>query len=127
MYSLRVKWFWLIVSIFLIGAITYLSLLPANELPKLNVSDKVLHFVAYFILATWFVGFIKTRWYWLLGSVLLIFSYVIEELQGLSRWRQFDWYDVLANGAGIVVALILGLILLKGWSLKFEGRFFKLK
>jgi len=127
MFSLRFKWFWLGISLLLLMAITYLSLLPAKEIPKVGVNDKVLHFIAYFVLATWFVGFIKTRWYWCVGLILLSFSYLIEELQGMSRWRQFDWYDVLANGSGIVVALILGLLILKGWSIKFEDFVFKQK
>jgi len=125
MYSLRIKWFWIGVSLALLATLTYLSLLPAKELPKVDVSDKVLHFIAYFFLTSWFVGFIKTRWYWLIGLVLLVFSYGIEELQGMSRWRQFEWYDVFANGSGIVVALILGLVLFKGWSVKFENKVFK--
>lgn len=123
MYSLRAKWFWIGVSIALIATITYLSLLPAKQLPSVAISDKILHFIAYFVLATWFVGFIKTRWYWLIGLVLLGFSYAIEELQGMSRWRQFEWYDVLANASGIVTALLIGFLLLKGWSQKVENRF----
>ena len=125
MYALRVKWFWVGISLLLMATLTYLSLLPASGLPKLNISDKLLHFIAYFVLTTWFVGFIKVRWYWLIGLLLLLFSYIIEELQGLSHWRQFEWYDILANGTGIVMALLLGAFLLKGWSLKFEDKFSK--
>lgn len=125
MYTLRFKVFWLSSSIALTLTLLWLSLLPVTELPDLEVSDKFLHFTAYFLLTTWFVGFILKRYYLFLGIALLVFSYGIEVAQGLSKYRQFEWLDLVANGGGIVLALLMGMLWLKGWSSTLENFFLK--
>jgi len=122
-YALRYKWFWIGTALLMVAVLTILSLQPVAKLPKVDVSDKLLHFIAYFFLTSWFVGFIKTGKYLILGIVILVFSFAIEVVQGLSKYRQFEWLDLLANGVGIAVALALGYWLLKGWSQKLENKF----
>jgi VanZ family protein len=125
-YDLKYKWVWLILGLLLVASITTVSLLPSRSLPKINLDDKTLHFLAYFIVTCWFVGLAKKKHYILLGLLFLVFSYGIEILQGMSRYRQFEWSDMLANGTGIFSALVLGLIFMHGWCQVFERKLLKI-
>ena len=122
MYKLKYRWLWLSLGFSLIALILFLSLMPTSSIPKLGYNDKILHFMAYFVVAIWFVGIILPRYFLILGLLLLAFSYGIEILQGMTRYRQFEWLDLLANGSGIFAALLLGILLLKGWCQVFEKK-----
>ena len=122
MYELKYKWLWLLLGFSLIDLILFLSLMPTSSMPKLVYNDKILHFTAYFVVASWFVGIILPRYFLVSGLLLLAFSYGIEILQGMTRYRQFEWLDLLANGSGIFAALLLGVLLLKGWCQVFEKK-----
>jgi len=96
--------------------IAYLSL---SHIPKFNIgfkiksSDKYLHALAYF--------FLSLIWYFALQNkikknsfkVLLILSLffygtILEALQrGITNYRTGDFYDILANTAGILLATLL--------------------
>ena len=126
MYELRYKYLWVGLGLLLVGLIAATSLMPASKVPELYANDKVFHFFAYFVVCCWFVGLIKSRFYILLGTLLFSFSFVIEILQKyMTRFRQFEWYDLLANGLGILSAVILGFLFLKGWCLVVERKFLK--
>lgn len=94
------------------------SFMSNSKVPRLGLSDKWIHFVFYFILAFLlylarqadtkktisvvsrlsFVIIITT----LLGvSIELIQHFCIESRQG-------DFYDILANSFGIILAIIIG-------------------
>jgi len=96
-----------------------------SNLPKVSVNDKYVHFLAYFVVGSWFSGVFVRKNYLTLGIFLLFFSYLIEVLQGLSRYRSFEWQDLLANGLGIFVSLVLGILFLHSWCQKFEKKFLK--
>ena len=125
MYDLKYRKIWLSLGVLAMMAVAILCLLPSSNLPKFSVSDKLVHFSAYFVLAAWFSGIVKRNNYIVFGLVLLAFSYLIELLQGLSKYRSFEWQDLLANGLGISVALLLGVWFLHTWCKKFETHFLK--
>lgn len=125
MYDLKYRKMWLSFGLLAIIVLAILCLLPVSNLPKIKVSDKLVHFLAYFILAAWFSGIVKPKNYVVFGLILLAFSYLIELLQGLSKYRSFEWQDLLANGLGISVALLLGVWFLHNWCKKFEKIFLK--
>jgi glycopeptide antibiotics resistance protein len=52
---------------------------------------------------------VRTRWVFV--GVFLIGA-LIECLQGLTPWRQFEWADMLANGSGVATGLFVW------WALK---------
>lgn len=95
--------------------ITYGSLVNTGSLPKLDyaVSDKLIHALSYFLLfIVWFFFWVfksvntnylqKTV---LLSVVVFCFGIIIEALQGtVTTAREADFYDVIANGAGVVFA-----------------------
>ena len=125
MYDLKYRKIWLGLGVLAIAALAILCLLPTSNLPKVSISDKLVHFTAYFLLAGWFSGLVMPKNYIIFGIILLVFSYLIEVLQGLSKYRSFEWQDLLANGFGIVVALLLGVWFLHTWCQKFESKFLK--
>ena len=125
MYELKYRKLWLGLGVLGIVFLAILCLLPTSNLPKVSVNDKLVHFSAYFIIGAWFSGIIKRKNYLVFGIVLLGFSYLIEVLQGLSKYRSFEWQDLLANGLGIAVALLLGFWFLHLWCQKVESKFLK--
>ncbi|MBT8141762.1 MAG: hypothetical protein HKN88_08875 [Gammaproteobacteria bacterium] len=126
MYQLKYRYVWIILGLLLTGTITYLSLIPLRTEVPFGLSDKVVHFVIYFTVTIWFVGIVQQRFFWLLGLVFFVFSYAIEVLQGMTTYRRFEWSDLLANGVGIAVALLLGMLLFKGWCQWFESTVLKI-
>ena len=125
MNELKYQKMWLGLGLLAVLALGILCLLPTSNLPNVKVNDKLVHFSAYFLLAAWFSGVVKRNYYILFGLVLLGFSYLIEVLQGLSKYRSFEWQDLMANGLGIIVALIFGFWFLHAWCMKFESKFLK--
>ena len=125
MNELKYQKLWLGLGVLAIVFLAVLCLVPMSNLPKVNINDKFVHFSAYFILAAWFSGIIKRKNYLVFGICLLAFSYLIEILQGLSKYRSFEWQDLLANGLGIAAALLLGVWFLHLWCQKFESKFLK--
>tara|TARA_R110000850_G_scaffold199977_1_gene326136 strand:- start:27173 stop:27586 length:414 start_codon:yes stop_codon:yes gene_type:complete len=104
-------------------AITVGSLMRSEEIPKIGfeISDKVIHFIAYgFLLVFWFLfaltTFRNTRYIKnLLTAALfsLVYGIIIEVLQGVMVLsRQADFQDVIANFAGITFAFLI-LVLLR--------------
>lgn len=111
--------------------ITIGSLVNSGTLPKIDyeVSDKTIHFLGYFFfyLIWFFYAFFKykkTKYTFLVivvGCFSFIYGIIIEMLQGvLTATRQSDIYDVLANGLGIVTALLL-LMLLQNKIIKLKS------
>lgn len=76
-------------------------LLPAD-------ADKLAHFLAYFLLMSWFAQIYHLpiqRLQWA-GSFILL-GLVLEILQGFTGVRHPSWLDALANSLGIMVAWFL--------------------
>ena len=100
--------------LFLLGVavVAVLSLLPAHDLPKVGVSDKLEHAGAYFVLAILGgLGLRARRSLAYLFILLCAMGGVIELLQAFSPGRSPDVFDALANatgaGAGVLVALVV--------------------
>ena len=105
--------------------ITILSLTKIPDLSlgfKIKSSDKYLHTIAYFVLSSiWYFALqkkIKNRVfkYTLIASIIL-FGILLEILQGgITNYRTGDFYDVVANTTGIILASILFNRLLKWFN-----------
>ena len=109
------------IAILLTVAITVGSLISLkNELQiGVQVSDKILHSVGYFMLTiSWLLAYnVKSnpmKLSLLIASAVFIYGIIIEILQGaLTDYRQADLYDVFANFTGIVVAIMFFVFVLK--------------
>ena len=104
-----------ILALFWTIAITIASLVSLSNMPRVNVlgKDKTIHFLFYFVLTlTWNFALQKKYKNWALKYIIVFvvigYGIVIEVLQEvLTKTRQADLYDVIANSAGTLVALIV--------------------
>lgn len=104
--ELRYRKTWLACGYLMLAAVTYLSLTSSPVHLDVRYSDKVGHFLTYYTLMGWFFGFYRAnadRAAWALG--LITMGIGLEVLQGLNPMRTFDYWDMAANSAGVILAL----------------------
>ena len=119
MLKLLAKLF-LFIAIAYTATLTWFSLIRMTfrvHLGDFNPTDKMLHAGAYlFLVLFWNVFLIfskdnfaryKSNLLWVgLGSFL--FGMLIEVLQGaLTSYRTPDWWDIVANSTGVILAVII--------------------
>ena len=75
---------------------------PVN-LPVQN-SDKLSHFVAYFVLMWWFAQILPQSLYFSLALKCIGLGIGMEIAQAFTEGRYSEFADVLANSAGVLVA-----------------------
>jgi VanZ family protein len=122
--SLAYPRFWSAVGWLLVAGVVAGSLLPGPAVADLtfSVNDKVLHSGAYCLLMLWFSGLYRRSLYWAVAAVLLALGVGLDLLQSLTRTRSLDWRDMVANGAGIVLGLVLAFHVVGGWCQRLERR-----
>lgn len=97
LFFIAQQWWWF--TVFLLVAITTLSLLPLPELPDVPGNDKTHHFVAYAALM-FPAALRRPRYYWRLGAGFVLWSGCIELIQPFVN-RYGEWLDLCANIAGL--------------------------
>lgn len=103
-------WEWIVFGAIALG-ITGGCLVPARWLPPLP-NDKLMHFLAYGVLALMIGHLVKANAAFFLSlAVLLLASLLIEILQNFVPGRKFCWFDMMANAAGILMAALLSQLL----------------
>ena len=126
MYKLRR--IWLALGWLWIATIIYLSLTPHPPEPMhfLN-ADKLEHTLAYGFLMLWFCQVYQQRTpRILIAGLLVALGIGIEYLQRITVYRIFDYADMLANGAGVLLSLILISIGLGRIGVMLETKIFKI-
>ena len=129
MLPLRYPLRWQIAGIVLLLLALAISLLPEipfwpdNMHSPFKLSDKVLHVVAFALLALWFSGQFSRRSFVGLAAGLLAFGGLVEVLQGMTTYRSAEWLDLTADAGGIAIGLAIALAGAGGWSLRLEQRF----
>lgn len=98
--------YWLVLTVLLLSAITFLSLQTSGKLPTVPGSDKTHHFIAYAVL-TLPTALRKPRYWWLLALFFIGYSGVIEVLQPLFN-RYAEGLDWAANAIGVLMGTIIG-------------------
>jgi len=108
----ELNWFigWWLVGCGWIILVWYLSL--STIPPKIDTgsyfSDKIGHFIAYAWLMFWFGNLYKDyRARLFFAGVFVLMGIGLEILQGMGQVRQFEYYDILANSAGVLISFIL--------------------
>lgn len=101
----KLRWSWLALGGLWVAAIFYLSLMPhPPELVQFRNADKLEHALAYCLVMLWFCQVYRQRASRMLLAVLLVtMGIAIEYLQRETGYRTFDYADMLANAAGVVV------------------------
>jgi len=103
------------IAIFLTVGVGVGSLISLNHesIPKLDISDKLIHISAYLLISiSWLLSFKEKAKTLKVNSLIFIsiFAYgiIIEIFQGVfTSYRQFDYFDILANLVGIIVAFTI--------------------
>lgn len=117
----------LFLSFLYISIVMLLSLLPAQDLPKVPLfpyADKLIHIGMYFNLAIillWTFHSKPTKRITLYAFILL-WGLVMEILQILMRsGRHFSWLDILANATGLGLGILLYNYLINRFKLHKEA------
>jgi len=103
---------WLTLGWGLVAAIIWLSLTPSPPKVDFEQSDKVGHFLAYGTLMFWFSQLYvarKTRLAYAAGFAAM--GVALEFIQGWTGYRDFEVYDMVANGTGVVLGWTAALLL----------------
>ena len=121
MPALRYPRAWFCAGVLVAAIVTFYSLLPADRVPQIGVSDKIEHVVAYAVLAFWFAS-VVARWdYVFMILALVALGGGIEILQGLMKMgREADIRDFVADCIGAGVGLLLALTPLVRWPSVIE-------
>ncbi len=102
--------------------VALISLMPIQGV---GASDKLLHFLTYFLLSMGFVSladdFHRIKWT-VIG--LMAYGVVIEFLQGLTGYRMMEAMDMLANSAGVLTGLLVRFTSIPEWLRQWEHRWF---
>lgn len=105
----KIKKYWILFTILILLAITFLSLWPLSKLPSVPGSDKTHHIIAYAFLA--FPVALKRPKKWISIIFFFIFySGLIELVQPYVN-RYGEWLDLLANTIGLLSGLLLAIFL----------------
>ena len=84
-----------------------LAILPQDMAPSFqSLSDKTLHFIAFAVLALLLNLSYKMAW-WKSVVTLLLYACFIEFSQYFTPNRCAEWLDIVADGIGIVIGLLL--------------------
>lgn len=96
---------WYVIGVTMLLVVAVISLVPS---PDIGVSDKLSHLVTYFLLAGWF-SLLAAKPIRLVRILIALIAYgmLIELLQGMTAYRYPEWGDVLANGIGVLVGILL--------------------
>lgn len=100
-------WLWTGLWMLAIGVVVVGSLVPAQDLPSVPVSDKFEHFAAYAVLSAAAVQLFARRLSWGFVCVLLVLMGIgLESLQAqMALGRMLDRNDALANTLGVLAGL----------------------
>ncbi len=100
--------------------VAVLSLIPA---PDMGGSDKLLHFVTYFMLSATFSTLTRTlKASLIIASGLIVYGILLEFAQGLTGYRMLDSLDMLANSTGVIFGLLPRVTPIPLWFRKLESR-----
>ena len=97
----------------LLAIYTYLGLTPhpENSVPVFN--DLLMHFAGYSV-AAMSISFARPTWpLWQRAAFLVVYSVAIEIGQYFNPPRTFSGMDIVANGGGILLGLIVVILLEK--------------
>lgn len=124
MQQLRYFGWWLAGGCALVALIVYGSIIPPAATPVISISDKLLHFGGYLVLALWFAGLVEPYRYLVVGVALIALGGGLEIVQALMGYgRTADWWDLSANMLGVAVGLALAQVGLGSWMRAVERGF----
>ena len=123
-YDLERPKLWFNLGFLIIFFVTFIMLAPPEWLFSSEIEeestyiDKIIHMLVYAFLVLWFSGQVRMT----LSFFVIVSFYgcIIEFIQYYLPYRSLEWLDLLFNQIGIVTGIIIGDVLLNGWSLNLE-------
>jgi VanZ family protein len=97
-----------------LAAVAWTSLLPVDDLPGVQVSDKLVHVAGYAVLGA-LARLSGLRWPAAV-AVVAAFGLLLELAQGASGYRSFEWADLLADVVGATGGAVVASIPMQHWS-----------
>lgn len=123
-YDLERPKLWFNLGFLMIFFVTFIMLAPPEWLFSSEIEeestyfDKIIHMLVYAFLVLWFSGQVRMTLSFFV--IVSFYGYIIEFIQYYLPYRSFEWLDLLFNQIGIVTGIIIGDVLLNGWSLNLE-------
>jgi len=112
---------WIAGALLLAAAIVVGSLLPGPVVESTASWDKLQHTVAYLVLSLWLVGMVGRKGYLRAAAAAFLLGVAVEVAQALlTETRQGDLLDLVANGTGALLALVVAHLGLGGWAQRAE-------
>ena len=123
-YDLERPKLWFNLGFLMIFFVTFIMLAPPEWLfiseidEESTYIDKIIHMLVYAFLVLWLSGQVRMT----LSFFVIVSFYgcIIEFIQYYLPYRSLEWLDLLFNQIGIVTGIIIGDVLLNGWSLNLE-------
>ena len=100
----------LYIAVIITIIIAYLSLIKVGKQPiSIKYLDKIEHSIAYFTLAlSWLLALKNKVKIAIIIIGCVVYGILIEVLQGtITSYRTADFYDIIANTIGILIALLI--------------------
>ena len=109
--------FWWTLGFVLVGVAILICLLPGHDLPGVfELNDKISHLAGHGAMALYFSGLMPRRSWWKIFVYLLLLGTGIEIAQyHMHAGREGDARDVVANGAGAALGLLVGFLGVSRW------------
>lgn len=104
----KLRGIWLALGWLWVATIVWLSLTPNPPEPvRFWNADKLEHALAYGLLMLWFSQVYVRRMRRIFTAILLVaMGITMEFLQGMTGYRSFEYADMLANSAGVLLGWV---------------------
>ena len=122
MHDLSLRLLWSAIGLFLLITIIYLSLTHSPPTADVPGFDKIGHFAGYLSLMLWYAWLYQRRWHSPLALAFILLGVAMEYVQAATGYRHFEYADMLADGAGVLVGWLLGGTRLAGALQALERR-----
>jgi VanZ family protein len=119
--GLKYRKLWLAIGYLMVAFVVQQTLVPSPMSSGMDVSDKLLHTLGYFLLMGWFVQIYHGNSQKIIcAAAFVAMGILLEFLQGWSGVRHYEIQDMLANGLGVVIAFGLSYTLFSRILISFE-------
>ena len=93
-----------ILLVLSIGVLHFMNPPDIETFDSLIGIDKLVHFLMFFFLTSWFVMIYEYSHKFILISYLVFFGLLLELMQmGFFIHRSFEWFDWIADSIGVIV------------------------
>lgn len=112
---------WRMIGWLLVALIVYGSLMHSPpQVIRVPQGDKIEHMFAYAVLMGWFLQLYTRAVHLRLAAACIALGIGMEYAQLASGYRDFEYLDMVADGAGVCVAWLLGATVLGQVLSRFE-------